>query len=124
MAKAEVKPEDNIQINFVEGSLNVLGEKEIEVRGDGNRLHYGMKHYGMKHYGMKYGTFDSPAEYVNFVPLESLTRLRRFQFQYKEIDKHTEARRTLTGGLQVRRKGSILNSTFSRKEFRTIEQYL
>ena len=119
MAKAEVKPEDNIQINFVEGSLNVLGEKEIEAPGDGNRLHYGMKHYGMK-----YGTFDSPAEYVNFVPLESLTRLRRFQFQYKEIDKHTEARRTLTGRLQIRRKGSILNSTFSRKEFRTIEQYL
>jgi len=119
MAKAEVKPEDNIRINFVEGSLNVLGEKEIEVRGDGNRLHYGMKHYGMK-----YGTFDSLAEYVNFVPLESLTRLRRFQFEYKEIDEHTEARRTLTGRLQIRRKGSILNSTFSRKEFRTIEQYL
>src|SRR3989344_2825212 len=114
MVKAVVKPKDNIQINFVEGSLNVLGEKEIEARGDGNRLHY----------GMKYGTFDSLGEYVNFVPLESLTRLRRFQFEYKEIDEHTEAKRTLTGGLQVRRKGSILNSTFSRKEFRTIEQYL
>ncbi len=117
MSKAEVKPEDNIWVNFSKGALNVMGGSEVEVHGDENRLYYG--------FGIEFGLVSRSINSLPFVKLEDLKKLKGFSINYQRLDDHTEARRTIFGRLYVRRINNHRDySRFSRKEFKTIEQYL
>ena len=117
MSKVEVKPEGNIWINLSMGALSVMGESEVKVHLDGNRLYYG--------YGIEFGQVSRSINSLPFVKLEDLKKLKRFSINYHELNNHTEARRTIFGRLYVRRSDNHRDySRFSRKEFKTIEQYL
>lgn len=117
MSKAEVKPEDNIWVNLSMGALSVMGESEIGIHAEGNRLYYG--------YGIEFGKVSRSINALPFVNLEDLKKLKRFSINYQRLDNHTEARRTIFGRLYVRRSNYHRDySRFSRKEFKTIEQYL
>lgn len=116
MSKAEVNPEDNIWVNLSEGALHILGERENEVHGGGSRLYYG--------YGITDGRVVWNQGALPFVHIEDLRKLKRFSIDYHRLNDHTEARRNLSGGLYVRRRDNHKDySTFSREEFKTIEQY-
>ncbi|MFH1331669.1 MAG: hypothetical protein ABIH63_00085 [archaeon] len=63
--------------------------------------------------------------------LEDLRKLEQYTFpwRFKRINDYTMARRTLSLGLQVMRTSHLQRiftdtATFSRKEYKTIEQYL
>ena len=117
MPKTEVKPVDNLWFNFSQGALNVLGKEEMEVHGDLNRLYYGS--------GIEFGMVQWDVNAVPFVNLRDLNKLERFSLDYQKLSFNTEAKRTITGGLLIRRRDNYKNySRFSRKEFKTIEQYL
>jgi len=118
--ETKIKPNDHILRYFNQGTLRVLGEEEEKVHGIKSRLEYGY-------------TTDEPL--VEFHPylvfLEDLKKIKQYIFplRFKNIDQHTMARRTLRMRLQVMRAQSKHEklkdvATFSRREWKTIEQYL
>jgi hypothetical protein len=115
MAKPEV-------VEFKEGLLRILEEEDpSRNRLDTfkSRLEFGKSKTG----------FQLGYPYIVF--LEELKKIQQYTFpwRFKRINDYTMARRTLGLGLQVMRtehKQKVFTdtATFSRKEYRTIEQYI
>ncbi len=115
------KTEPNV-IAFEQGLLRILEEKDpSKSRLDTfkSRLEFGKSKTG------------SQLGYPYIVFLEDLRKLKQYTFpwRFKKINDYTMARRTLGLGLQVMRTSSVQKifrdtATFSRKEYKTIEQYL
>ena len=118
---SKLKPEDNLWFYFKEGLLNVLGEKEAEVHYRNSRIYYGKR-------------IESVFTKENFpyiLPLVDLKKIEKYRFlwEYLKINEFTQVRKTLTGGLQIKRINPISRdfsyvATFSRKEFNIIRKYL
>lgn len=123
----KIEPTDNITIRFKQGYLDVLGEEEQRIHDRESRLYYPSSNLG-----------------PYFIPLKDMKKLLTFEapiypslssffgpfFGYHSISKHTLARKTLTGGLKLKRKLNGFNesgikrtATFSKKEYETIKQY-
>ena len=87
MSKVEVKPEDNIWVNFSHGSLSVMGMTEAEIHKDGNRLYYG--------YGIEFGQVSRDISAIPFIKIKDLKKLKRFSINYQRLDDNNEVRRTI-----------------------------
>lgn len=69
-----------------------------------------------------------------FISLSALKKMKKgYPLTFKELDTFTDGRRTITGGLRLRRRlpssyflerGLFEETKFSRKEYKTIKQYL
>lgn len=116
----KLKPHDYIIRYFNEGTLRILGEEEEKIHRIKSRLEYGY-------------TTDEPL--VEFYPylifLEDLKKIKQYIFplRFKKVDDYTMVRRTIKMGLQIMRAQSKHEklkdvATFSRREWKTIEQYL
>jgi hypothetical protein len=118
--KIILNPWEFVWIDFIEGQLNVLGSEEQRIHGRPSRVYYGKNL-------SPYASLDPLEEFPYILPLQDLRKLGRY-FGFREINEHTEARKTLSGGLQLRRKrycfeGFSDTATFSADEYRIIQQY-
>ena len=101
------------------GIVNFLSPEESQIHQRESRLYYGKDERGVY--------------WKDFPYLVSLGDLRmledvRFPFTYHDIDQHTQARRTFTGGLKVRRKSNLTpgftrTATLSRADYEFIGQF-
>ncbi|MBS3053574.1 MAG: hypothetical protein J4469_03655 [Candidatus Aenigmarchaeota archaeon] len=128
MNSVAVKPAEFAYTPFKEGFLVGYGKDEEEMH-EGSKLYYGK---GEKVVVVR-NELTEPLEtfpYVLF--LKDLKKLEdsRFPWPYHELNGQTAARRTLTGGLRLRRKsGQLINgfrrtATFSRQDYKTIRRFL
>lgn len=127
-----LKPEDNIWVHFEEATLHVLGEKEEEIHRERSSIHYGMP---KKDKVAIVGTVESKIGYKPYLlfleDLKGKVGSWICSLKFREINKMTEVRRTITGGLQIRRKSYngyrkyyTDTATLSREEYKTLAQYL
>ena len=110
--KTKINPEDNFWIIFSNATLNILGEKESINHGRKSQFYYG-------------GTMKQP--YLYILPLDDLKKIKEFKSNsdYEELNEFTEARKTLIGGLIIRRKSyGLAEAVFSRREYSRIEKFL
>jgi len=113
---SDLDPETDVVTRFSQGTLYVRGKTEEEIHGS-SKLEYGEPELDMSS-GLSFFPYC--------IPLDSLrkARLNLSRRKFMSIETQTEARRTWTGGLQLRIKGDSNYSEFSRSEFRTISNYL
>jgi len=106
-------PEDNIWVEFQEGTMNVQGKAEMEVHMDGNRLYFGE---------------DGGVLHPYFIPFEDLLTLQdvTLGFSYRP-SYHTTLKRKPFGGLEIIRNpnsSTTITADFSKEEYQTINDYV
>lgn len=82
------------------------------------------------------GMFATPGKFLHSITLKDLKKIQEFLFplKYKKVDDHTEAKRTITGGLKIRILDPYTRNfmcqqycelgKFTRQEYKIIRQYL
>lgn len=122
-----VRPEDNFYVEFGEGLLNVKGRAEAEAHGIPSILYFGKDIKTRREQARKLDT-----EFRYCIPLEELEVLIKAPIpgKFYEINDHTEARKTISGGLEIRVKPEFVSagyssvSIFSRDEYDILKKYL
>jgi hypothetical protein len=121
--RAPTQPVDTITHHFREADLNVLGQSEAGVHGRQSHLLYGLIQ----------SWDDGWRPYHPYIlPLSDLKNLptSTVPWKYYPLNGFTEAKKTWTGGLEVRRKASWgcdeghNTAVLSRSEYTVLRQYL
>ncbi|MBU1252267.1 MAG: hypothetical protein KJ905_01210 [Nanoarchaeota archaeon] len=114
---SDLDPETDLVIPFLQGTLYVSRTIDGEEIHGPNRLEYGEPELDVNS-GLSFFPYR--------ITFDSLRKARPnlSRRKFAPVGISTEARRTWTGGLQIKIRGSRAYSEFSRAEFRTISNYL
>lgn len=112
-----------ISFQFRQGLLNIVDQEELIAHGARSTLFYGRTECMHENYWPQ-GLYILPLEH-----LKKIKNVGFFAWGYVPLNEYTTAKRTITGGLKIRRvnnysRRSIREAKFSRKEWQTIEKYL
>lgn len=117
---------ENVSFTFKEGLLHIV-EQEASMHGERSRILYGR----LEDYTSSDGESIRLQQFAYILPLEDLKKIKKFGFLkgYVTLNDYTKARRTITGGLEIKRVRNyierlISQAHFSRGEWKTIEKYL
>ena len=140
-----IKPEDNFHVHFKEASLNMIGLKETLTHGRTSRLYYriderpgssekinppyAVEFNTLKRTFQECPTLDIKAGLVSRIS-QKMNDVLGLEQDYCMVDYFTGIRRTIQGGLEIRRmKPSPMNNfkdrtIFSEGDFNLLKKYL
>ncbi len=108
---------DDFRVHFAEGMLHVVGPEAERLWKRPTTLQYGAAYD-------KAGHLTSYSYYLGPREIEMMLYELGFSPRYKELNERDEARRTLFGGLIVRRTYEhSQRAKFSRREFKAVMEY-
>ncbi|MBI2579918.1 MAG: hypothetical protein HYW27_03375 [Candidatus Aenigmarchaeota archaeon] len=108
---------DDFRVHFAEGMLHVVGPEAERLWKRPTTLQYGAAYDKAGHF-TDYSYYLGPREIIEIL------YGRMFSLRYKELNERDEARRTLFGGLIVRRTyDHSKRAKFSRKEYKAIMEH-